>query len=258
MITNTMMVTPEMAAAFLAENAKFQRKVRWSVVKTLQEAMVRGEWKLTHQGIAFDINGKLIDGQHRLLAVQRSGVTVPMSVTSSVDPETFKVLDIGARRNTGDLLNIGTREAGIVAFLGRMAHHRPSSDQGVTIYKKLETNIRDVLDVSGGTRNVFSSSPVQSAAVITLYKEPENKDYILELYRNLNMLNLDLLPPIGAAMVRQCFAGGAKANDRSRRDIFARSIFTFNKTKETVQRIQVGEDSIQNIISATRDLIKTF
>lgn len=258
MITKTLIVTPDMAAAFLADNAKFQRKVRWSVVKSLQEAMVRGEWKLTHQGIAFDINGKLIDGQHRLLAVQRSGVSVPMSVTTNVDTETFKVLDIGARRSTGDLLNIGTREAGIVAFLGRMAYHKPSSDQGVSIYNTLESSIRDVLDVSGGTRNVFSSSPVQAAAVITLYKDQVNKDYILDLYRNLNMLNLDLLPPIGAAMVRQCFAGGSKSNDRTRRDIFARSMFTFNKSKEMVQRIQVSEDSVQNLIATTRDLIKNF
>jgi len=32
------------------------------------EAMRRGEWMVTHQGIAFDTQGVLVDGQHRLAA----------------------------------------------------------------------------------------------------------------------------------------------------------------------------------------------
>jgi len=43
--------------------------------------MKAGRWKLTHVGIAFDINNVLQDGQHRLWAVVFSGRTVEMSVT---------------------------------------------------------------------------------------------------------------------------------------------------------------------------------
>lgn len=39
------------------------------VVKGFAEAMSRGEWMVTHQGIAFSSAGVLVDGQHRLAAV---------------------------------------------------------------------------------------------------------------------------------------------------------------------------------------------
>jgi hypothetical protein len=33
------------------------------------EAMRRGEWMVTHQGIAFDVHGALVGGKHRLAAM---------------------------------------------------------------------------------------------------------------------------------------------------------------------------------------------
>ena len=38
--------------------------------------MKAGHWRLTHQGIAFDPAGVLIDGQHRLWAIVESDTTL--------------------------------------------------------------------------------------------------------------------------------------------------------------------------------------
>lgn len=43
--------------------------------------MREGHWDTTHQGIAIATDGTLVDGQHRLMAVVESGVTVRMNVT---------------------------------------------------------------------------------------------------------------------------------------------------------------------------------
>lgn len=39
-----------------------------------------GTFKFTHQGISFDETGKLHDGQHRLTAIARSGISAKMLV----------------------------------------------------------------------------------------------------------------------------------------------------------------------------------
>ena len=43
----------------------------------------------THQGIAFDENGVLQDGQHRLCAIVSANKPVDMMVTSGLSPDNF-------------------------------------------------------------------------------------------------------------------------------------------------------------------------
>ncbi|WP_229670449.1 hypothetical protein [Microlunatus endophyticus] len=68
--------------------------------------MKRGDWKVTHQGVAVDTNGVLVDGQHRLAAVIEAGVSVEMTVFMDVPADTFDVLDTGKKRNAADVLAI--------------------------------------------------------------------------------------------------------------------------------------------------------
>jgi hypothetical protein len=49
---------------------------------------------VTHQGIALDTDGVLIDGQHRLAAAVEADQPVDMLVITGVDAATFDVLDI--------------------------------------------------------------------------------------------------------------------------------------------------------------------
>src|SRR5215831_4798996 len=58
-------LTPAIARNWLAHN-KNNRAIRASHVETLRAAFARGEFVTTHQGVAFDTGGDLLDGQHRL------------------------------------------------------------------------------------------------------------------------------------------------------------------------------------------------
>ena len=100
--TVTMVIDPQVAQTMLDTNEN-NRNVRKRNVETLAAAMRRGAFQLSPQGIAFDKNGKLIDGQHRLLAVIQSGCTVQMRVTMGCDTDAFKVLDTGKNRNADDI-----------------------------------------------------------------------------------------------------------------------------------------------------------
>lgn len=72
-------VTPSMAEEFLKKNTG-NRTIRESRVRTYTELMRRGEWTFSNDGIGFFDDGTLANGQHRLLAIIRSGETVPMTI----------------------------------------------------------------------------------------------------------------------------------------------------------------------------------
>ncbi|MEU9796833.1 hypothetical protein AB0E27_40915 [Streptomyces sparsogenes] len=103
MHTEVHTVTPELAEAWLAKNKKNRPLSRQSVIQ-LARAIERGEWRLTHQGIAFDEDDVLIDGQHRLAAVLKAGMAVRMAVTYGVPRDAFTVMDTGRKRTGRDAL----------------------------------------------------------------------------------------------------------------------------------------------------------
>lgn len=116
-------VTPAMAVAWLEATSELigagkfrQRPMNTGTVDQYARAMRDGKWVLTHQGIALGTNGAVLDGQHRLEAVARSGVTVPMLVTVEVElvgtrngykVMTMDAIDRGRLRNIGQQLQIG-------------------------------------------------------------------------------------------------------------------------------------------------------
>ena len=100
METKVVTVTPEMAREWLTKNMSSNRPVLRSTVHGYARMMRTGGWKLTHQGIAFDQNGELIDGQHRLHAVIEANVPVEMNVTYDVERKPGEVftIDMGRKR----------------------------------------------------------------------------------------------------------------------------------------------------------------
>ena len=101
-------ITPDMARDMLAKNMKNNRRLNHETVKRYARIMKAGGWNLTHQGIAFDDKGELIDGQHRLEALVAANVPVTMMVTYNVehsDGEAFTI-DVGARRTTQNIIQI--------------------------------------------------------------------------------------------------------------------------------------------------------
>lgn len=80
MHTQIMTVSPALAQEWLKKNT-FNRRVSPLTVSKYASDMASGKWTINHQGIAFDDKGVLVDGQHRLYAVVKAGVSVDMMVT---------------------------------------------------------------------------------------------------------------------------------------------------------------------------------
>lgn len=107
-ITRTvMLVTPALAAEWLKSNLN-NRAVSVPAVRALAATITDGRWVTTHQGIAFDRDGTLIDGQHRLHAIALAGLPVTMEVTSGLDRSAVDAIDYGGRgtRRVIDIMRI--------------------------------------------------------------------------------------------------------------------------------------------------------
>ena len=98
----TVDITPELAATYLQCNVN-NRNVRPLWVKALARDMKNGAFKNNGDAIRFDSTGNLIDGQHRLLAVLESGVTLrEQIVVYDIAQEAVNTIDSGAKRTDSD------------------------------------------------------------------------------------------------------------------------------------------------------------
>lgn len=98
-------ITPAVAEKYLEKNL-CNRHVREGWVSELANIIKMGRWKIVHQGIGFDKMGKLIDGQHRLLAIIKAELPVDMYVARGLDETTREVVDTQAKRTPADILRI--------------------------------------------------------------------------------------------------------------------------------------------------------
>ncbi len=140
-------ITPDKASFYLASNVR-NRPMNQFTVNQLANAMKRGEWKVTHQGIAFDTNNHLIDGQHRLKAIIVADVAVEMTIHRDADPETFDVIDVGRKRKFGDLLALNGEQtatllAAAVAWKWRYDNNGVNSGRIHPTTIELEQTLKD-------------------------------------------------------------------------------------------------------------------
>lgn len=105
MHTITESITPNQARLYLQLNTR-NRPLKKGVVDQYAKDMKAGNWRLTHQGIAFGENNELLDGQNRLHAIIQSGVTVLMQVSRMVPSDSQLVMDDHSKRSAGDALSL--------------------------------------------------------------------------------------------------------------------------------------------------------
>lgn len=94
-------IDPGQAALYLSNNAK-HRPIKDKKVAEYMSEMRDGKWRLNGKTICFDSTGRLLNGQHRLSAVIRSGVSLTTVVVRGLDPDL-----VPPRKETTDEQNQG-------------------------------------------------------------------------------------------------------------------------------------------------------
>lgn len=125
-------VTPEMAAEWLTANTR-NRLLRKRRVDSLVHDIEAGNFTLTPDAVAFDANGTLINGQHRLAAIERSGIAQQMIVAWGLPQAAFDATDDGLKRSLGDSLRLrGVANAPQVASVVTLTYNWEQSGQVIT------------------------------------------------------------------------------------------------------------------------------
>lgn len=102
-VTGLALITPELALELLEAPKRNRGISRLNLAKMVQD-MTNDVFYFTHQGVAFDSNGYLIDGQHRLNAIIESGKPQWVLVTTNIDPDAMQAIDAGKARYMRDVL----------------------------------------------------------------------------------------------------------------------------------------------------------
>lgn len=114
-------ITPAKAREYynssLAEDKK-HRPVSMDYIKSYADTMRQGRWLMNGIPIVFDTDGCLIDGCHRMLAVEMAGIPVQFMVVRGVPSEAFTTFDCGRHRTVGQLLAMqGIKNYNLVASI---------------------------------------------------------------------------------------------------------------------------------------------
>jgi hypothetical protein len=154
-------ITPKFAGDILAKHNGKNRKISERIVDKYANDMKVGAWGITHQGIAFDTEGDLLDGQHRLAAIIKSGKTIKMLVTTGLDKsfknngghsiEMFGMIDGSRPRTASTYAQImGMKESSKVSGIVRMLLELCASSGGA-IYSTSAPMLREVVKITNGS-----------------------------------------------------------------------------------------------------------
>lgn len=100
------LITPLLAEKYLESVPDFQRKHDERQSDKIAMAITKNEWRMNGATIVFNEKGELIDGQHRLHAICKSGKSVLSLIVRGVpaDVQTFYTIGDEKPRKLGDFL----------------------------------------------------------------------------------------------------------------------------------------------------------
>lgn len=251
-------ITPDRARELLALN-KVNRRFRMGWAKALKLRMDRGEWKLTHQGIAIGGDGVLKDGQHRLHAVLLHGQPVQMAVFYDTPADTFGSLDQGLRRSVEDQLGTRKEVTQPASFLARLTYGSQTSiNQISVVHKVLSYAANRIVETTGTKRRGVTSAPVRAAAALQICSGVD-ADYVCRIYRmvaNFETANPEM-PPIAHSFLRQVSGVISRTNKDVSKDIdlFVRALVVFDPARASASTMQV-KDHAAYIAEARREVLR--
>lgn len=171
-------VTPTLAAEYLQKNFADNRNLRNSTIDRYASDMKNGRWTETGETIKFDQYGNLIDGQHRLHAVIKSGQTITFFVASGLEDAAAVNIDIGAKRSFADALKI-TGHDGFLILKGTLAKRILLYEAG----RNALTSKTDAKTYSG--RTTAGQKKQVTTAEIVDYVQKNDLTHFCEFGRNM-------------------------------------------------------------------------
>lgn len=181
------------------EGGVANRGLRRRSIRNITEDMVKGRFQTTHQGLAYNEDNELSDGQHRLWAVINSGEPQIMQVTRNVPQDLFYLMDQTSKRTAKDIYTLrqdtGEKYASRVVTVARYvlegadAHNSSKfrDFEVVEFASMIEEKILDYVTLFAGKdfRGVFSGGWVGALVTASIIYGKEKVDPLVKRLKDL-------------------------------------------------------------------------
>lgn len=205
-------INPNLASEYLSTMGK-NRTLSTYKVDEYAKMMEEGLWMLNGEAIVFDKNNQLVNGQHRLEAVIKSGKDIEFLVVRGVESKCFLTYDNGKLRTAADVFNIdGIKNSSQIASIVRKEMVLEEDSSAVILSDKRKIKI-------------------PKATLLERYKDnKETYDNAAHFAYNLNhKLNLFSLASIGAIVSYLEIWKGYERNDIEH---FFKMLFQYKTTSD--------------------------
>jgi hypothetical protein len=240
-------ITPDMATKYLEKNLGIQngdilknRKFNDKNIDFLYKQMKAGEWMITGDPIKFSDTGKLIDGQHTLMAIKKLGKPIEIFVAEGLKEEVFTVLDTGKNRSASDVLSM-------------MGYNYSTSLAGA---------VRSILLYQTGSysdhfKTSKRSNATNTAVLKFVQKNPEINEVIpyitMDVYKKFRFINTSALSTLYWVL---------SANNQTKCDVFFEKYSSGIDLSEgspiRLLREKLLKDSVNKTKLTTRDKMALF
>ena len=160
-------ITPAMAEEMIkksndlfdASNTK-QRRVKTGTVTHYAKQMEKGQWQINGDTITLSSEGKILNGQHRLRSISKSGIGQVILLVEGVAEEAMKTMDYGLKRTLENYLQMYDESykngsAAIVKIKVLLDNHKKEIDQS---NDNLKVSISDYVDAYSDNPEKFKEA----------------------------------------------------------------------------------------------------
>lgn len=146
MKTQVIEISPSIAREFLSISDRNRDIKEWHV-NNFYTDMINGKWiENTGETIKISKSGKLIDGQHRLIALIKADKTYNFLVAYEIDDDAFDIIDSGVRRTIKDVFTMdGVVNSGAIITTIRSVYYLEKKQYAFVGSSDNNLSARDVL-----------------------------------------------------------------------------------------------------------------
>lgn len=258
--TMELSITPERAYQWLERNAN-NRPIRMPHIKNLARQMALGRWELSPEPVVFAKSGRLLDGQHRLMAVIESGATIRATVALVENEDVFRVLDQGVNRSNSDIMGIPSQ---IITPVQYLVSSSVASVKKVTpsdLEPLMDTDLfkysRRVHEVVKPKHKRFKNAPFKASYIMAIMLGRISPERATQVYSDLSNINTVTWTPVMRTLFSQLenFNGKYSGSGSLRNSFFMRGFYMFENVDTDKSSIMITENYMQNVSSRVKQKV---
>lgn len=168
MIVERILLTPDKAREFLELN-RDNRKILPYRVKKYAKDIENGMWRDNGDSIRVSSSGRLLDGQHRCLAVIQADNAIPVLFIHDLPDNVFDSIDRGKSRTNADILRAnGEANVASLAAIAKILSTYQETEEGGRKYAHITRSRTDTTTASDILKVVEEWGPsIRWAAIFT-------------------------------------------------------------------------------------------